>query len=284
MNEREGSSSWTLTLIAVSIAIVAVLAVQVFQESCHAIAAVSAGARLNWFNLFAVNYSWVGEVNWWKQTIIAGNPALMNLLTGTIAVALFSRRWVMRRPTLRLFLLYFSAYSLLASLGSLVLDAAFYQPAGQNPDDWAVVLDLLGGNLAVRIVMGLVGLAGEVWVYFWLVRSTLRFGREVAERRQRARLARPLLMEPYLMISAIFLILSIWNPFGFDGFLGIVWLYLLGHIVFFVASFGVVYWTRIETPPPDATPLSDELNWPWCIGAAAALGIASLVLLPTVYF
>jgi len=200
-----------------------------------------------------------------------------------IAVALFSRRWAMRRPTLRLFLLYFSAYSLLASFSSLVLDALFYQPVGQNPDDWAVVLDLLDGSLAVRIVMGMVGAAGEV-VYFWLVRSTLRFGEEVAERYQRARLAWPLLMEPYLMISAIFLIFSIWNPFGFGGFVGIVLLYLLGYIVFFVAFFGVVYWTRIETPPPDATPLPDELNWPWCVGAAAALGVASFILLPTIYF
>jgi hypothetical protein len=284
MTEGEDDGYWTLSVNSVSIAIVAVLTVQVFQESCHAIAVVSAGARLNWFNLFAVNYSWVGETNQWKQAIIAGNPALMNILAGTIAVALFPRRWVMRRPTLRLFLLYFSAYSLLASLGSLVLDALFYQLAGPNPDDWAVVLDLLDGNLAVRIVMILVGAVGEVWVYFWLVRSTLRFGEEVAERHQRARLAGPLLLEPYLMISGIFMLLSIWNPFGFDGFLGIVWMYLLGYIVLFVASFGVVYWTRIETPPPDATPLSDELNWPWCVGAAVALGIAVFVLLPTVYF
>jgi hypothetical protein len=51
-----------------------------------------------------------------------------------------------------------------------------------------------------------------------------------------------------------------------------------------VAFLGVVFWTRIETPPPDATPLPGELNWPWCVGAAVALGIAVFVLLPTVYF
>ena len=62
MTERQNTNLWTLTLNAVSIAIVAALATQVFHESCHAIAAVLAGARLKWFNLFGVSYVWVGEI------------------------------------------------------------------------------------------------------------------------------------------------------------------------------------------------------------------------------
>ena len=282
MTEREDSNSWTLTLNAVSIALVAASATQVFHESCHAIAVVLVGARLKWFNLLAVSY--VGEISRWGHIIIAGNPALMNLLTGTIAVALFSRRWVMRRPTLRLFLLYFSAYSLLTGFGNLIIAALIYRPGGQNPSDWARVLDLLDVSLAIRIPVGLVGAIGELWVYFWLVRSTLRFGGEVAERYQRARLAMPLLMEPYLIINGVFLILSIWNPLGFSGFLIIVLQFLLGYIAFLVAFFGVVYWTKVRTPPPDATPLSDQLSWPWLVSAAVALGTASLVLLRTIHF
>ena len=204
----------------------------------------------------------------------------MNILTGMIAVALFSRRWVMRRPTLRLFLLYFGAYSLLSGFGILMIDALLYQPGGQNLGDWGRVLDLLDGSLAVRIAMGLVGAIGDLWVYFWLVRSTLRFGEEVAERYQRARLAVPLLMAPYQTINMIFTILSLWYGSVIDTIIMTWW----GYIAFFVAFFGVVYWTKVRTPPPDVTPLPVQFSRPWGIGAAVVLVVAIAVLLPTIYF
>ena len=280
MTEKENSSSWTLTLNAVSIALVAVLATHVFHESCHAIAAVLVGARLEWFNLFGVRYTWVAEISKWGNIIIAGNAALMDILIGMIAVVLFSRRWVMRRPTLRLFLLYFGAYSQLSGFGTLILGAFFYQPGGQNLGDWERVLELLDGNRAVWISMGLVGLAGQALVYSWLADSTLRFGGEIAERYQRARLAVPLLMAPYQAINVIITILSFWYGTVIDTII-MTW---FGYIAFLVAFFDVVYWTKARTPPPDATPLPDQLNRPWIVGAAVALGIAIFVLLPTIYF
>jgi len=285
MGERENGGSWTLTLNAVSIAIVAVLAVQVFHESCHAIATVLVGARLEWVNfLFGIQYTQVVGMNRWGDIIIAGNPALMNILTGLIAVALFSRLWAIRRPTLRLFLVYFSAYSLLTGFGNLVINALLYRPGGKPLGDWEVVLNVLGGSLVVRVAMGLLGAAGIVWVYSWLVRSTLKFGEEVTERHQRARLAGPLLMDPYLMISAIFMVVSIWNPFGFGGFLAIVLQYVFGYVAFFVAYFGVVHWTKVRIPLPDATPLSVQPSWPWRVAAMVALGVVITVLLPMIYF
>ena len=277
MNERENSNLWTLTINAVSIALVAVLVMHVFHESCHAVAVVLVGGRLKWFNLFGISY--VGEISRWGHIITAGNAALMNILAGMIAVVLFSRRWIMRRPTLRLFFFYFGTYSLLSGFGILVFDAFFYQPGGQNLSDWGRVLELLDGSLAIFISM-LVGVAGERWVYSWLVGSTLRFGEEVAERRQRARLAVPLLMIPYQVINVILSILSFWYGAVIDTII-MTW---FGYIVFFVAFFGVVYWTKVRTPPPDATPLPDQLSWPWLVGAGAALGVAIFVLLPTIYF
>ena len=281
MTEREDSSSWALTLNAVSIALVAAIATQVFHESCHAIAVVLVGARLEWVNfLFGIQYTPVVGMNRWGDIIIAGNAALMNIITGMIAVALFSRRWAMRRPTLRLFLLYFGAYSQLSGFGTLILGAFFYQPGGQNLGDWERVLELLDGNRAVWISMGLVGLAGQALVYSWLADSTLRFGGEIAERHQRARLAVPLLMAPYQAINIIITILSFWYGTVTDTII-MTW---FGYIAFLVAFFDVVYWTKARTPPPDATPLPDQLSQPWLISAAVALGIASFVLVRTIHF
>ena len=278
MTERKNSSLWPLTLNAVSIALVAVLVEHVFHESCHAVAAVLVGGRLKWFNLFGISY--VGEISRWGHIIIAGNAALMDILIGMIAAVLFSRRWVMRRPALRLFLFYFSAYSQLSGFGTLILGAFFYQPGGQNLGDWERVLELLDGNRAVWILMGVVGLAGQALVYSWLADSTLRFGGEIAERYQRARLAVPLLMAPYQAINVIITILSFWYGTVIDTII-MTW---FGYIAFLVAFFDVVYWTKARTPPPDATPLPDQLNRPWIVGAAVALGIAIFVLLPTIYF
>ena len=284
MTERENSNLRTLTLNAVSIALVAALATQVFHESCHAVAVVLVGARLEWFNLFGVSYVWVAKISRWGHIIIAGNAALMNILTGTIAVALFSRRWVMRRPTLRLFALYFGGFSLLAGFANLIIAALLYRPGGQNAGDWERVLCLLDGGLAARIAMGLVGAIGNVWVYSWLVRSTLRFGEGMTERLQRGRVAVRLMMYPYLVVSLILTILAFWHPDGSTGLFWAISQYWYGYVAFFVVPFGMFYWTKVRTPPPDATPFPDQLSWPWIAGAAVALGIAITVLLPTIYF
>ena len=277
MTEREDSKSRTLTINAVSIALVAAIVSHVFHESCHAVAVVLVGGRLKWFSLFGVSY--VGEISNWKHMTIAGNAALMDILVGMITVALFSRRWVMQRPTLRLFLFYFGAYSLLSGLGVLVFDSFFYQPGEQGPNDWGRVLDLLGVDLAVSISI-VVGAAGEMLVCSWLVDSTFRFGKEVADRRQRIRLAVPVLMIPYLVTNVIFTILLFWYRPGIDAII-MTW---VGYIAFFLAFFGVLFWPKVEALLQDATPLPDQLSWPWIVGAAVALGIASLVLLPTIYF
>ena len=283
MTERKNSHSWALALNAISIALVAVLATQVFHESCHAIASVLVGARLKWFNLFAVDHDWVGEMNRWGEIIIAGNAPLMNLVTGGMAAALFSRRWVMRRPTLRLFLLYFGIYSLSTGFGYLIRDALVYQPEGQNLGDLSRVLELLDETWPVRILMGLIGAAGYRWVMLWLARSTLRFGEGMAERSRRLRLALSLLMAPYLTINVIFTVLSFWHPIGTDGILVTAFQYWIGYSAFLLA-FGASYWTEVDTAPPDATPLQIRLSWPWAAGAAVALGVAVAVLLPTVHF
>ena len=103
MTEGKDHSFGALALNAVSIAIIAILTTQILHEASHAIAAVLVGAHLKAYSpLFAVDHDWVGEVNRLGNLIIASNAALFNILTAIIAIMLFSRPWVMRRPPLRL--------------------------------------------------------------------------------------------------------------------------------------------------------------------------------------
>lgn len=284
MNDNNVSSSWTLAFTALSIAVVAVLAVQVFHEASHAVAAVLVGARLEAFNLFAVAHTWAGEESWWGELIIVSNAAVMNVLAGLVAVALVSQGWVRRRPTLRLFLFYVAGYSLLTGFGYLLFDGIFFQPGGQNLSDWKKVLEMAGGNWILRIVIILTGLAGSLWMFFWLPRSALRFGEGMTDQRQRVRLMLPLLMLPYVAINALFTLLSFWHPLGGDGVIIIVLQYWFGYVAFFWAFFIASYWTEVTTQPPDTTPIAAGFNWPWGVGAAVAVGLAIIVLLPTLYF
>jgi len=284
MTEREDNDYWPLAVNAASIALVAVLATHVFHESCHAIATVMVGARLEWVSFwFGIQYAPVAGMNRWGEIVIASPASLMNILTGIIAVALFSRRWIMRRPTLRLFLLYFSTYSLLDGFGYLVMDVLVQQPGEQNMGDWARVLDLLDGSQALRIAMGLVGAIGGLWAYFWLTHSTLRFGEEVTDRSQRRKLAAALLMIPYLATNTILTALSFWHPLGITDSLMLV-LHWFTYIIFFLACLDLGLWRKVKTPPCDATPLPLQPNWPWRVGAVVALGTTVAVLLPTIYF
>ncbi|MCZ7567715.1 MAG: hypothetical protein M5U01_03840 [Ardenticatenaceae bacterium] len=284
MNDNKVSSFWTLAFTALSIAVVAVLAVQVFHEASHAVAAVLVGARLEAFNLFGVAHTWTGRANWWGELSIAGNAALMNVLAGLVAVVLFSQSWVRRRPTRRLFLLYVAGYSLLTGFGYLLFDGIFFQPGGQNVGDWKKVLELVGGNWIVRFVVILIGLGGSLWVFFWLPRSALCFGEEMTDQRQRVRLMLRLLMLPYVAINTLFTVLSFWHPLGGDGVIITVMQYWFGYVAFFWAFLIASYWTQATTPPPDTTPLAADFNWRWGVGAAVAVGLAILVLLPTIYF
>jgi len=284
MTERENSNYWALAINAISIALVAVITTHVFHESCHAIAAVLVGARLKWISFwFGIQYSPVKGMDRWGEMIIAGNASLMNILTGMIAVELFSRRWIMRRPMLRLFLLYFSTYSLLDGFVYLVLDALIYRPGEHNMGDWGRVLDLLHGSQAVRIAMGLIGAVGTLGIYFWLTRSTLRFGEEVTDRSRRRKLAAALLMIPYLATNTILTAFSFWNPLGITNSLMLV-LHWFVYIMFFVACLGLGYWTKVRTPPLDATPLPLQANWPWRVAAVITLGVTVALLLPTMSF
>lgn len=274
-----------MALNAVSIAIIAALTAQVLHEACHAIAVVLVGARLKAYSpLFAVDHDWVGEVNTLGNLIIASNAALFNILTAIIAIMLFSRPLIMRRPMLRLFLLFFGAYSLFSGFGYLMVDPLFYQPGGENLGDWKQVVEFFGGGWAIRILISVVGAAGVLWGFFWLARSTLQFGEGMTEQTRRIRLVLPLLIVPYVVVNVIFTILSFWHPLGPDGVFITVLQFWFGYIGFFWAFFIASYWTEVNTAPPNITTLPAQIKWPWVISTVAILAVAIIVLLPTIYF
>lgn len=271
-----------LAVNAFVIALVAALVVQNVHEICHGLAALLVGAQWRIWNLFAVDIVYGDTLGLWGKLLIEANPAIVNILCGLLGVALFSRPWALRRPTLRLFLMFFGAYSLFMGFGYLMSDPLFYQPGASQYGDWKQVIAMLGGGWGVRLPIFAIGIAGWVWGFFWLGRSALRFGEVLPSQAQRLRLAQVLLLIPYIVINLLFTILSFWHPLGADGVVLTLSQYWGGYAGFIWAFLLAAYWLKINTPLSDVTALPKRVRPGWLVLAAVAFVVAVTVLLPSI--
>lgn len=283
MEKKSETPVSVLVIHALATALVAVLATQVLHEVCHGLAALLVGERWRVWNLFAVDIVRAAPAILWKDLIVEANPAIVNILCGLVSAALFRPSWVLRRPTLRLLLMFFGAYSLFTGFGYLMTDPLFYRPGADRYGDWKQVIAMLGGGWEVRLPMFAIGIAGWVWGLVWLGRATLRFGEALSSRSQRLRLAQALLLTPYIVINLLFTLLSLWHPLGAEGVLITVSQYWGGYAGFLWAFFLAANWLKITAPFSDASPLPNRVRPGWVILAVVAFGVAVGVLLPSVY-
>ena len=274
---------WMVILNALSVAALGALGAQILHEACHGVAAVLVGAEWQAFNLFAVLWAWPGTPNEIGALIVEASAALLNILTGFLAVWLFGRSLRKQRAMPALLWMYFAAYSLFMGFGYLLTDPLFYQAGGAQVGDWKKVIDMLGGSWAVRAPLLLIGAAGILWGFFWLARAALRFAADATDKAERPRVALPLLLIPYLAINALFTLLGFWHPLGAEGVFIVVFHYWFGYVGFFWAFFLGAYWLDIHTPLPSPATLPTTPQPAWWMAAGAALLLAVVVLLPTLW-
>jgi hypothetical protein len=273
-----------VALNALSAAFLAALAAQVLHEVAHGIAAVLVGAEWQAFHLFAVLWAWPGTPNETGTLIVEGIPALLNILSGFLAVFLFERAIKQKSAMPALFWMYFAGYSLFMGFGYLFVDPLFYQPGGEQVADWRKVIDMLGGSWGVRILILLVGVGGILWGFFWLAHAALRFAADATDKAGRVRVSLPLLLVPYLAINLLFTILSFWHPLGGDGVFIVAFQYWFGYIGFFWGFFLAAYWLDVPQPLPNPMALPDRPQPVWWIAAGVGFLLATAVLLPTIWF
>lgn len=274
------SGRWALIINALAAAVLGALVAQVLHEACHGVAAVLVGGQWRAFNLFAVD--WGPEtLEDARKLAIEASPALLNILSGLLAVFLFGRVWVRQRPMAGLFLMYTAGYSMLMGFGYLFVDPLFYQPGGESLGDWKKVIDMLGGSWAVRLPLLLVGVGGVLWTFFWLAWAALRFASDATDKVERRQVALPLLLVPYLAINVLFTVLSLWHPLGAEGIFVVAFQYWFGYSGFFWAFFLAGYWLDVKAPLADTRPLPQRIGWPWVAVAGCLLLAAIVVLVPT---
>ena len=268
---------------AAVLALLAALVIQVLHEATHGVAAVLVGARWRALNLFASDHAWPGAASESGEYVIAGSASIVNIVVGLACVVLFRRPALVARPLARLFVLYLGAFSLFTGFGYLLFDALFYAP-GADLGDWRRIVSMLGGGWEVRIPLIAIGAVGVLFGFLWLAYSALKFDPRSNEPAHRAALAFAVLLVPYLVVNAVFTVLSFAHPLGIDGTVLTVLQYWLGNIGFFWGFFLASYWLTMKAPPADPSPLPAVTN-PRAIALAAVIFIVTVaVLLPTVTF
>jgi hypothetical protein len=82
---------------------------KILHEAYHGIAVDLVDAEWQAFNLFSVLWAWPGESSETGMLVVEGSPALVNILTGILAVFLFERA-VKHKPAMPYFLNQFSLF------------------------------------------------------------------------------------------------------------------------------------------------------------------------------
>jgi len=269
---------------ALAAALLGALGAQIFHEACHGITAVLVGAEWQAFNLFAVLWDWPGAPDETGTVLVEALPALLNILLGFLGVFLFRQSAHHQRAMSALFWMYFAGYNLFMGFGYLLVDPLFYQPGSEQVGDWQKVIQIFGGSWAVRLPILLVGVAGVLWGFFWLARSTLRFANDASDKAERVRISLPLLLLPYLAINVLFTVLAIWHPLGGQGIFVVAFQYWFGYVGFFWGFFLAAYWLDVHQPVPNPIALPEQPQRAWWIAAGVAFLLAVAVLLPTLWF
>ncbi len=269
---------------ALAAALLGALAVQVIHEVCHGAMAVLVGAEWRALNLFASLQGWPGDPDPTGDLLIEATPALLNIGLGFLGVFLFGQTARQQRALPSLFWMYFAAYNLFMGFGYLFVDPLFYQPEGERVGDWQKVIQRLGGSWLVRIPIMLAGIGGMLWGFFWLARAALRFASDASVAAARLQVALSLLLVPYFTVNALFTALAIWHPLGGQGTFIVAFQYWFGYIGFFWGFFLAAYWLDVDQPLPNPVALPNQPQPVWWVIAGLMLGLAVVVLLPTIQF
>ncbi len=262
-------------------AIVAVFFTQVLHETVHLISAWIVGAPVNAFNLFAVDIILYSNPQYvWHDIIIEAGASIMNVIVGVIALILF--HYLKKASTVsKQFLLQLTSYSFLMGFGYFLFDSLFYTP--ETPGDWKSVLNMLDGNIMLRIALIIIGTGGMLFTFFWLAKNVLIFTEDNNSKKCRIEAASPILLIPYVGLGIMYIFLSIWHPLGLPlGLIIVFFQFVFGFSGLFWGYMLAVYWLKPDNRDSRNVQYTNKLSLPWISAAIIVLIIQIAVLLPTI--
>lgn len=271
-----------LALTTTSLALLAALLQQLIHESTHGLTTLAFGGVWEELNFFYMRGE-PGTPGPWPVIVTKGGAAIVNIVIALAGVALYRRPALVLRPTLRLFVLYSTAYHALTGFGYLLFDPIFAKEGSLG--DWANIVMLFGGGWEVRIPIMLVGAVGTVAFFFWIGRAALRLTRgDYRDRATRVRGGLVTLLVPYLAVNVVFSVLALFHTLGaggtvmalikmWFGTIGLMW----GYLICFV-------WSPDKGPYGDETALPERVPVVWVVATLVLLAVSAVFLVPGIWF
>lgn len=224
--------------------VIALVLSQFLHELAHAVAGVLVGASDVQVTFFASSaLTGIDPDDVARVTAVEGSAVAANLVVGTIAALVFRALWSRARWVAYTALLT-AAFSFALGFGYLMFDGIFYEPGASG--DFKAILDLFDGNLALRIVLIVVGAAGWLVTLFWVAQSAWKFTNDESER---VPVAMRLLLLPYVVSVALVVPLAFMiHPLGVEGGFVVLFQYVFGNSLLMTGAFMSAYWLTYRAP------------------------------------
>ncbi|MGI6072966.1 MAG: hypothetical protein ACOX75_08210 [Lachnospiraceae bacterium] len=262
-------------------ALVALFFALVLHEFLHMAYGLLTGMEVRAFNLFAVDVVRYGdEAHRFADLLMEAGPSLTNAVLGLVSLCVLRCRKL--SSLARQFTLQLMGYNMLMGFGYMMIDALIYSPGAAG--DWKSVLDMYNGSLALRIPLGIVGVAGVLFTYFRLAYEIYSFVDDPDSKEQRRAAAARIYLVPYIVWGVVYTILGIWHPLEMNGFIINAMMVIMGFCGFLWAFLFSVHWLKPPKKLPPKTALVLKPSIPWLVISALILIFEAAVLLPTVYF
>jgi hypothetical protein len=230
----------------IAISIIAFFSAQVIHELIHFLVGIAYGFEILGFHLFAVNIHTANALDRvFPLIMVEASASIVNVLICVLAVILFYR---LRNGYLKLLAMLVAGFHGMMGFGYFLFDGIFYTPGTLG--DWKAVLDLLDGNLVLRISIIFIGLVGYMALFFWLGKAPLTFltSKQRLEAKERLSLGLRVLILPYVLSVLFNVPLAFWHPLGFpEGFFVVFFQYIFGYSGFVTGFF--MLWTWLEPKP-----------------------------------
>lgn len=224
---------------------IALVLTQLLHEITHAVAGIAVGADDVQVTLFAASaLTGIDPADTARVAIVEGSAVIVNLLVGVLTALAF--RALRERSTWVAYTAFVtSAFSFALGFGYLMFDGIFYQPGAAG--DYKAILDLVDGNLIVRVSIIALGAGGWLATLFWASRSVWWFTHDEPER---VAVAMRLLLVPYLISVAVMVPLAfLTHPLGVDGGVAVLFQYVFGNSLLLTGSFMAAFWLDYRRPP-----------------------------------
>ena len=261
LKERIFMKQGKLTLVnCIATSLLAYLFTISIHELTHVVTFLAYGEKISFFSCTMVDYA--GILNYQALSpfsrilVCGGSASILNLIIGLILVCILLKRQL--KPTLRVFITQLMGAQLTAAFGYFALDALF------GAGDWGNVFinlaDCPGLVSVLRIILGILGIGGLVFLFFILNHMSYYFIEDQTDQKQRMHVALNLHLVMFILSVILYTASTMLNP-RINNPMTLV----IGFCMWIPFFWGFMFTGVMKVLPPKMSrflyPLPEKPNW-----------------------